>query len=143
MSHLVLYGHFWSHHARQKESALSRKPTAIAHVNLRIREHLRRKLETAALRRRVSLNSEMQERLEASFQAKAVWDIWRIAEQLERNWLRLAATEELLALGDAMATLIAQGASAESLGQQARDWRGLRQGLKDPESLKGNPKILE
>ena len=46
---------------------MPRKPTALIAPNLRIRESLRRRLEKAARKRGVSLNREMTDRLEGSF----------------------------------------------------------------------------
>jgi DNA-binding transcriptional regulator GbsR (MarR family) len=47
-----------------------RAATDTVQLKLRIREELRRKLERAAAKREVSLNTEMVERLEASFAAE-------------------------------------------------------------------------
>jgi hypothetical protein len=47
---------------------VSRKPTEVVQVNLRIKESLRRRLERAAMASGSSLNAEMIERLEKSFQ---------------------------------------------------------------------------
>jgi hypothetical protein len=75
-----------------------RKPTDVAHVNLRIRENLRRRLETEAKHHRVSLNSEMLARLEASFEATdlatTAQRLRQIVTQLETAWLRLEAIRE-------------------------------------------------
>jgi hypothetical protein len=48
---------------------LPRRPTDVATLTLRIREALRRKLQRAAERHDQSLNSELIDRLEASFDA--------------------------------------------------------------------------
>jgi len=45
----------------------ARKQTDIVQLKLRIREELRNKLERAAAKKKHSLNTEMMERLEASF----------------------------------------------------------------------------
>jgi hypothetical protein len=45
----------------------ARKPTDIVQLKLRIREELRRKLERAAAKKEHSLNTEMVERLDRSF----------------------------------------------------------------------------
>jgi DNA-binding transcriptional regulator GbsR (MarR family) len=52
----------------------ARKLTDTVQLKLRIREELRRKLERAAIKREVSLNTEMVERLEASFKAAELFD---------------------------------------------------------------------
>jgi hypothetical protein len=46
---------------------MARKPTEVVAVTLRIREDLRRRLERAARKAGVSLNAEMEKRLEDSF----------------------------------------------------------------------------
>jgi hypothetical protein len=99
---------------------LPRKPADVAHINFRIREHLRRKIETAAKRHQVSLNSEMHARLEASFDDQTRNDFATIAQdislrmadldqltsEMEAAWARLEATREMIALGDLMASEI-------------------------------------
>jgi hypothetical protein len=82
-------------------TAASRQPTDTAHVNLRIREHLRAKLAAEAERNQVSLNSEMMRRLEASFEDQHRAHIAAVAQrlgliigQLETAWQRLEATRE-------------------------------------------------
>ncbi len=52
---------------------MSRKPTATAQLKLRIREDLRRRLEAAAKKRAVSLNSEL---------------VWRLQQSLDQESLR-------------------------------------------------------
>jgi hypothetical protein len=47
--------------------APARKPTDIVQLKLRLREELRRKLERAAAKKEHSLNTEMVERLDRSF----------------------------------------------------------------------------
>jgi hypothetical protein len=84
----------------------------IAHITIRIREDLRKKLAKAAESEQRSLNTEISKRLEESFEAKGRAQIEDVAERLratsdkleaERNrnqralmsmahvWLRLAA----------------------------------------------------
>lgn len=48
-------------------SKAPRKPTDIVQLKLRLREELRRKLERAATKKEHSLNTEMVERLDRSF----------------------------------------------------------------------------
>jgi len=50
---------------------MPRKSVDIAHVNLRIRESLRKKLADEAEKHRFSLNTEIRVRLEASFERQA------------------------------------------------------------------------
>jgi HicB family len=47
---------------------MPRKPTALVQINLRIREALRRRLDVAAEANETSLNQEMVNRLEKSFE---------------------------------------------------------------------------
>jgi hypothetical protein len=83
---------------------MARRPTDILQIGLRLREGLRRKLENAAKKRRVSLNSEMLFRLEDSFETpdatrRTVSDLLM---DIETHWglyadrfLSLALAEEL------------------------------------------------
>ncbi len=123
---------------------MPRKPVDIAHVNLRIREHLRKRLETAAKRHQVSLNSEVMQRLETSFDDKARNDFVTIAQdislkigdldllttEMENAWARFGASQELIALGNLMAEkIIDHGDRVEwvrDLAHLAKEWRGQR-----------------
>jgi hypothetical protein len=49
-----------------------RKSVDIVHVNVRIREALRKKLADEAAKHRVSLNNEIRARLEASFEREGL-----------------------------------------------------------------------
>jgi Arc-like DNA binding domain len=123
---------------------LPRKPADIAHVNLRIREHLRRKLEAEAKRHQVSLNSEVMQRLEASFEDKARNDFTTIAQdislrmtdldqltrEMEIAWARFGASQELIALGNLMAEKIIDHGErfewVQDLARLATEWRRQR-----------------
>jgi hypothetical protein len=89
---------------------LVRKPTEVAHINFRIRESLRRKLEVDAKRNRVSLNAEMHNRLEQSYAATPVSQIYQNIDHqitlMETAWLRLSATHEFLSLVERLTTKI-------------------------------------
>jgi hypothetical protein len=61
---------------------MPRKPVDIAHVNLRIRENLRKKLADEARKHRFSLNNEIRIRLEESFEREGFQSIAKIAAQL-------------------------------------------------------------
>jgi Arc-like DNA binding domain len=100
---------------------LPRKPVDIAHVNLRIREHLRKRLEAAAKRNRISLNGEIMQRLEASFEEKPQVDIVTINQviaELENAWARLTATREVLALVDLLTTKILEHNVRDEFGRE-------------------------
>jgi hypothetical protein len=100
---------------------LPRKPADIAHVNLRIRENLRRRLEVEAKRHRFSLNSEMHARLEQSFYDKAHGDIWEIAHGIKSAWLRLEAVQEQRALaGLVMEALKELTGDADEIAERAK-----------------------
>jgi hypothetical protein len=62
---------------------MSRKPTDTAHVNLRIRESLRKKLADEAEDRHWSLNNEIRWRLEASFERQDLLSLDDSATRLE------------------------------------------------------------
>ena len=111
---------------------MPRKPVDIAHVNLRIREHLRKRLEAAAKRHQVSLNSEVMQRLETSFVDKARNDFVTIAQDLnlqiadldrqttrmEDAWLRLDVTPDFLAAVDQLTTKILNHAVRNEFGEE-------------------------
>lgn len=67
---------------------MARKPSDIVAPNLRIREDLRRRLETAAKKRGVSLNYEMTSRLTASFDREDLFKLDRITSGMEIQWAR-------------------------------------------------------
>jgi Arc-like DNA binding domain len=101
---------------------LPRKPADVAHINFRIREHLRRKLEAEAKRHQVSLNSEMHSRLEQSFEATPVakiqQDIDRQITLMETAWLRFDVTPTFLALVDQLTTKILNHGVRDELGRE-------------------------
>ena len=73
---------------------MKRETSETAHFTLRIREDLRRRLEHAARKRDVSLNSEMTERLRSSFEQAelqaAIVKLSKVATGVEDAWDRLA-----------------------------------------------------
>jgi hypothetical protein len=124
---------------------LPRKPADVAHINFRIREHLRRKLETEAKRHQVSLNSEMHSRLEASFEAETTRYLEMLASKIEAAWLRLGGIQQLLAWGDMMADGIdRENVGPNALSQVASHWRETRVAANQhgrlDETLSGEPK---
>ncbi len=70
---------------------MSRKSIDIAHVNLRIRESLRKRLAQEAKKHGFSLNNEIRVRLEASFEREASQSIAESAARLEDVAYRLSA----------------------------------------------------
>jgi non-homologous end joining protein Ku len=80
---------------------VKRSKTAIVGLRVRLREPLRKKLETAAKQKGVSLNAELVDRLEASFSAQAVEDklapqLTLVVKQTRENMHMLAELEEWL-----------------------------------------------
>jgi non-homologous end joining protein Ku len=80
---------------------VKRSKTALVGLRVRLREPLRKKLETAAKQRGVSLNAELVDRLEASFSAQAVEDklapqLTLVVKQTRENMHMLAELEEWL-----------------------------------------------
>ena len=61
---------------------MPRKPIDIAHINLRIRESLRKKLAAEAKKHGFSLNNEIRARLEESFEREGLKSISEIAAGL-------------------------------------------------------------
>jgi HicB family len=68
---------------------MPRKPADIAHVNLRIRESLRRELEREAKKHQVSLNYEITSRLQQTFEQQHILFIHQLAENAGRMLLPL------------------------------------------------------
>jgi Arc-like DNA binding domain len=87
---------------------MPRKLVDIAHVNVRIRESLRRKLEREAKKNRTSLNNEIRVRLEESFENSAVRDLDEIAADQKVTWGRFSRRLLLLSLEDDLARELAQ-----------------------------------
>jgi hypothetical protein len=69
---------------------MAKKSGTIVQVKLRIREHLRRRLEVAAKKRGVAVNYEMMSRLERSFELESIHALEGIANEMQLNWLRFA-----------------------------------------------------
>lgn len=67
---------------------MKRKPTEIVQCSLRIREELRLKIEKAAEKRGVSINYEMTDRLEKTFEGEDLWTLSRVRQDIEVNWAR-------------------------------------------------------
>jgi Arc-like DNA binding dprotein len=106
---------------------MPRKPADIAHVNLRIREHLRKRIEAAAKRNQVSLNSEVMQRLERSFEAETSQYLESLASKIEAEWFRISGVQVLLAWGDSMADGIGRERQTTNvLAELAERWRSVR-----------------
>ena len=82
---------------------MARKQTDIAHINLRIRENLRRKLEREAKAHQFSLNNEIRLRLEDSFEQQARRDLDSISNDMMANWFRYGERFLALSLEDDLA----------------------------------------
>jgi hypothetical protein len=68
---------------------VARKPSDIVSPNLRIREDLRRRLENAAIKNRVSINREMINRLTDSFKLKPQLGLEDLLRSMEVTWSRV------------------------------------------------------
>lgn len=119
---------------------MPRKPADVAHINFRIREHLRRKLEAEAKRHKVSLNAEMHTRLEQSFEAapvaQIVQDIDRQITLMEVAWLRFDVTPDFLTLVDQLTAKVLDDGERDEFGRElsglARELRRLRATVGQP-----------
>jgi hypothetical protein len=109
---------------------LPRKPHAIAHVNVRLREHLRAKLAREAERHQTSLNNEIRIRLEKSFEVEAQNDIDSIARHLESAWARLSGTLSHLGLAGGLVEALEQGKDDEEIGKIVRAMREITKATK-------------
>jgi hypothetical protein len=117
---------------------MPRKESAILTYKLRIREVLRRRIERAAKKRKVSLNYEMATRLERSFDEEQVVNIDATARLLEVTVARLSAPiHELNKQGDLLR-------AAETLVQQIenteRDEKAITKAV---EKVKQAIKVIE
>jgi hypothetical protein len=115
---------------------MPRKLVDIAHVNLRIRESLRRKLEREAKKRRTSLNNEIRWRLEDSFEAQARRDLEEIAADLKTIDARLGLKVTLPPLEEKLAQALAQTKDPE-VTKLATVWLKTRAAAKKTEE--GSP----
>ncbi|MBV9532078.1 MAG: hypothetical protein JO283_13680 [Bradyrhizobium sp.] len=64
---------------------MARKATALIQFKLRIREHLRARLQQAADRRGVTLTQEIADRLEKSFEAESRQELSEVTERLTKQ----------------------------------------------------------
>src|SRR5262249_21179308 len=91
---------------------MARKSTEMVALTLRIREQLRRKLERASERNNTSLNAEMANRLEASFQKEAEADLAEQVDILRAENARLSKSlqgwKELPEINEAAAEFMTQ-----------------------------------
>jgi hypothetical protein len=64
---------------------MGRKPTDNVSLKLRLREALRRKIEKAAEKKKISANAEAVERIERTFEEEARQEVWekQLAEEKE------------------------------------------------------------
>jgi len=100
-----------------------RHPSNIVQIGLRVRESLRRKLEHEAKRHRVSLNREVEMRVEDSFENKdAPRDLHDITRQMQLVWIRLATAFEASELEDEIISALAQGKDPKEVIKLVRDW---------------------
>lgn len=88
---------------------MARKATEIVQVNLRIREELRRRLDSAAKANGVSLNAEMANRLYLSFDRDTLRSLQEIATDIGTGWAKFAERFEKLELADEMVRAIEGG----------------------------------
>ena len=98
-----------------------RKPVDTAHVNLRIRESLRAKLEREAKAHRTSLNNEIRLRLEDSLEKAAIRKTDDIVNSLNMAWGRFEERFLLLSLEDDLAEALAQSTDLKVM-TLARAW---------------------
>jgi hypothetical protein len=104
------------------EGEMPRKPTDLAHVNLRIREGLRRRLEREAKRHVVSLNYEICSRLERSLQAEAVFDLRATAHHMNQTWLLYAHRFMRLKLEDDLLRMVFEAEDLATAKALIEDW---------------------
>jgi hypothetical protein len=84
--------------SHERETSMAKRPqTALVGLLVRMREPLRKKLEVAAKKRGVSLNSELVGRLERSFQVDSVEEILEAQRAEIKRWAnRSRAIEKVI-----------------------------------------------
>jgi hypothetical protein len=88
---------------RHGNRTMARKASDVIQYKIRIREDLRRRLETAAKKRDVSINSEIANRLGESFDREEMLKLKRITADMEQVFKRFAAeTRKSLLVEDLM-----------------------------------------
>jgi hypothetical protein len=75
---------------------LSRQPNDVVQVNLRIKEHERRKLEAAAKANRTTLNGEIAGRVMRTFETEQLLTAEQVAENINRYLAPLVGDLHLL-----------------------------------------------
>jgi hypothetical protein len=90
-------------------------------INLRIKEAFRRQLEREAEAHRVSLNKEMQMRLEDSFTQSATRQLDSISADMAVAWARFSDRFLLLSLENDLAEALAQSTDPKVMAL-ARAW---------------------
>lgn len=95
-----------------------RKPVDIAHINLRIRESLRRQIEREAKKNRTSLNSEIRLRLEYSLEQADRRDLETITADMKITWAHFRRL--FLLLEEKLAQALAQTKDRKPKLKQSR-----------------------
>jgi hypothetical protein len=111
-----------------------RQATETVQVNLRIKEALRRRLEREAEKHQISLNKEMQLRLEDSLRQEAVRGLDDIRADMEAVWLRYSERHLLLSLEDSLAEALSKTKDRE-VATLAAAWLHTRAAHRRGESL--------
>ena len=123
---------------------MPRNPTDVVELKVRARESLRARLAAEAEGHRVSLNSEMVTRLEASLEDKT-WndlattaqdfaavaqDLRQVTTEMENEWAGLRATQTLMLLVDLLTAKIIDHGERDEIGRElswpARELQRLR-----------------
>jgi len=109
---------------------MSRQPRENLHTfPLRIREHLRAKIERAANAHRCSMNNEIRLRLEDSFNQDNVrtvtYSLGDLRDDMEYVWRRFRDRIQMLDVGEELATAVAAGEipRAERLAKRWLEYR--------------------
>jgi hypothetical protein len=120
---------------------MPRKPSAILQYKLRIRENLRRRIEKAAEKNRVSANYEMVSRLERSFDQEHTIEIAAVAGHIEAAWARLDQIfHDLNKQGDLLRAAEELVAQIEQLLPAERQTNGIKKAV---ERVKQIGKVID
>ena len=97
---------------------IARKQSELVGLRVRFREPLRKKLEVAAAKRGVSLNTELVDRLERSFSAEAVEQV--VSSKLDR------ALDSIWTVWADMAESYRQGKEAAAASKRAQEAKAFK-----------------
>jgi len=108
---------------------MKRKPSDLVHINLRLREDLRRQLEAAAKQRNATLSNEIRWRLEDSFKQDTLRVLEDVGYDMQVCWARFSARHLRLDLEKELVEELARADDLAKVKTLAQLW--LQHGSKE------------